>query len=292
MNRDHFWLTDRQFARIAPHLPTDTRGKPRVDDRRVISGIVHVLKSGARWVDAPTVYGPRKTLYNRYVRWAAKGVWVNLFHSLARAGGPSAQLLIDSSAVKAHRSASGGKGGAQSGNRPLARRTDDQDPCPDRRAVPPACFHADGRTDGGLHGWSAAPRTAAALPHPAWRQGLRHRRDPPPDRGDRRNAEHPAQGQPTLEELLLACSLPRSQRHRAHVLPPQGLPPHRHSLRPLGDELSRRRLYRGHRQLLVMSPDPKAAWRYASHCTAITRAEGFATLCYQEYPFRIPRSPS
>jgi transposase len=68
MNRDHFWLTDRQFARIAPHLPTDTRGKPRVDDRRVISGIVHVLKSGARWVDAPAVYGPRKTLYNRYVR--------------------------------------------------------------------------------------------------------------------------------------------------------------------------------------------------------------------------------
>ncbi len=86
MNRDHFWLTDRQFARIAPHLPTDTRGKPRVDDRRVISGIVHVLKSGARWVDAPTVYGPRKTLYNRYVRWAAKGVWVNLFHSRSRNG--------------------------------------------------------------------------------------------------------------------------------------------------------------------------------------------------------------
>ena len=46
MSRDHFWLTDRQFARIAPHLPTDTR-VPRVDDRRVISGIVHVLKSGA-----------------------------------------------------------------------------------------------------------------------------------------------------------------------------------------------------------------------------------------------------
>ncbi len=88
MNRDHFWLTDRQFARIAPHLPTDTRGKPRVDDRRVISGIIHVLKSGARWVDAPSVYGPRKTLYNRYVRWAAKGVWVNLFQTLARAGGP------------------------------------------------------------------------------------------------------------------------------------------------------------------------------------------------------------
>jgi transposase len=112
MDRDHFWLTDAQFARIAPHLPTDTRGKPRVDDRRVISGIVHVLKSGGRWVDAPIVYGPSKTLYNRYVRWAAKGVWVDLFQALARAGGPPAHLLIDSSAVKAHRSASGAKGGS------------------------------------------------------------------------------------------------------------------------------------------------------------------------------------
>ncbi len=68
---------------------------------------------GARWVDAPPDYGPRKTLYNRYVRWAAKGVWVELFHALARAGGPPAQVLIDSSAVKAHRSAAGGKGGSE-----------------------------------------------------------------------------------------------------------------------------------------------------------------------------------
>jgi len=85
-----------------------------------------VLKSGARWVDAPSVYGPRKTLYNRYVRWAAKGVWVNLFQALARADGPSAQLLIDSSAVKAHRSASGGKGG--SSIRRLAARAADGRP--------------------------------------------------------------------------------------------------------------------------------------------------------------------
>jgi transposase len=106
---DQFWLTDEQFAKIAPHLPTNTRGKPRVDDRRVISGIVHVLKSGGRWVDAPAVYGP-KTLYNRFVRWAAKGVWVDLFHALAQAGGPPVQVLIDSSAVKARRCASGGPG--------------------------------------------------------------------------------------------------------------------------------------------------------------------------------------
>ena len=87
MNRDLFWLSDEQFARISPHLPRNTRGKPRVDDRRVISGIVHVLKSGGRWVDAPAEYGPRKTLYNRYVRWAAKGVWSQIFHALSSAAG-------------------------------------------------------------------------------------------------------------------------------------------------------------------------------------------------------------
>ena len=113
MSNTHFWLSDKQFARLEPHLPTDTRGKPRVDDRRVISGIIHVLKSGCRWADAPEVYGPRKTLYNRFVRWSAKGVWTDLFHALAVAGGPPAEVLIDSSAVKAHRCAAGGKGGSR-----------------------------------------------------------------------------------------------------------------------------------------------------------------------------------
>src|SRR3712207_5272124 len=114
MDKDCFWLTDAQFANIASHLPTDTRGKARIDDRRVISGIVHVLKSGGRRVDAPHAYGRCKTLYNRFVRWAAKGVWADLFHGLAQAGGPPAQVLIDSSAVKAHRCASGGEGGSAS----------------------------------------------------------------------------------------------------------------------------------------------------------------------------------
>ena len=120
MIRDQFWLTDALFSKIERHLPTDTRGKARVDDRRVISGIVHVLKSGSRWVDAPPDYGPKKTLYNRFVRWAEKGVWKNLFQALAQAGEPSGQVLIDSSAVKAHRSAAGGKGGEKI--RPSAAR--------------------------------------------------------------------------------------------------------------------------------------------------------------------------
>lgn len=95
---DHlFWLTDDQFARLEPYLPTDTRGKARVE----ISGIVHVLKSGCRRGDAPSLYGPQKTLDNRIVRWANKGIWQNIFQALASAGGPPAQVLIDSSAATA-----------------------------------------------------------------------------------------------------------------------------------------------------------------------------------------------
>ena len=56
MNDRYFWLTAEQFSRLEPLLPTDTRGMPRVDDRRVISGIIQVLKSGGRWADAPDVY--------------------------------------------------------------------------------------------------------------------------------------------------------------------------------------------------------------------------------------------
>lgn len=104
-----FWLNDGQWRRLAPLLPDDTRGVPRVDDRRVISGIIHVLQSGCRWRDAPAVYGPYKTLYNRFLRWARKGVWEQLFRALAEAAGPPAALLLDSTYVKAHRSAAGAK---------------------------------------------------------------------------------------------------------------------------------------------------------------------------------------
>jgi transposase len=57
MRSNLFWLNDEQWQKIEPFLPTDVRGKERVDDRRVISGILHVLKSGCRWCDCP----PRST---------------------------------------------------------------------------------------------------------------------------------------------------------------------------------------------------------------------------------------
>lgn len=108
---DLFWFTDAQWARIEPLLPTNTRGMKRVDDRRVISGIVHVLKSGGRWGDAPADYGPKKTLYNRFVRWSKRGVWQDIFAALAGAEGAPDRLMIDSSSIKVHRCARGAKGG-------------------------------------------------------------------------------------------------------------------------------------------------------------------------------------
>ena len=70
MSSSEFWLSEAQFRRLEPLLPRNTRGVPRVDDRRVISGIVHVTRSGLRWRDAAARYGPHKTLYNRFVRWS------------------------------------------------------------------------------------------------------------------------------------------------------------------------------------------------------------------------------
>src|SRR5665213_1750632 len=113
MRNNLFWLNDEQWQRIEPHLPTDVRGKDRVDDRRVISGILHVLKIGCRWCDCPPEYGPSTTIYNRFVRWAERGVWEKLFRALADRGRSTETQKIDSTHIKAHRSVSGGKRGEQ-----------------------------------------------------------------------------------------------------------------------------------------------------------------------------------
>src|SRR5579863_6557068 len=113
MRGNLFWLTDTQWAKIEPHLPTGVRGNPRVDDRRVISGILHVLKSGCRWCDCPPEYGPYTTVYNRFARWAKRGIWERMFNDLAARGRSNDTQMIDATHIKAHRSASGGKGGSK-----------------------------------------------------------------------------------------------------------------------------------------------------------------------------------
>jgi putative transposase len=101
---DLFWLSQDQLDRIKPHFPL-SHGVPRVDDVRVISGIVFVLKNGLRWRDAPKEYGPHKTLYNRFIRWSRMGVFDRIFAALAEKAGPPERLIIDSTHLKAHRTA-------------------------------------------------------------------------------------------------------------------------------------------------------------------------------------------
>jgi transposase len=113
MRKSLFWLSDEQWKKIQPLLPTDVRGKERVDDRRVISGILHVLKSGCRWCDCPPEYGPPTTIYNRFARWAERGVWEKVFKELADRGRSTDVQMLDSTHIKAHRSAAGGKGGTR-----------------------------------------------------------------------------------------------------------------------------------------------------------------------------------
>jgi transposase len=105
-----FWLSDAQWLVIEPLLPKNQPGARRVDDRRVLSGIVHVLKAGCRWQDCPEVYGPSTTVYNRFNRWARRGIWHDMFKALVELDANDIQI-IDSTTAKAHRSAGGGKGG-------------------------------------------------------------------------------------------------------------------------------------------------------------------------------------
>jgi len=114
-----FWLDDRAWAAIEPHLPKNQPGARRVDDRRVISGILHVLKTGCRWQDCPAEYGPATTIYNRFNRWSRRQLWSRILDALVARGVLALSASIDSSYVKAHRSAHGGKGGPR--RRPSAR---------------------------------------------------------------------------------------------------------------------------------------------------------------------------
>ncbi len=122
-----FWLSDRQWAAIEPLLPKNRPGARRVDDRRVISGIVHVLKVGCRWQDCPPVYGPPTTIYNRFHRWAGRGLWQRLFAALVDVS-PGDMQMIDSTTRRRTARQPAEKGGANPGDRPLARRQDHKDP--------------------------------------------------------------------------------------------------------------------------------------------------------------------
>ncbi len=106
------------------HTVNDTGARPakwRHQKRRADPGSREgrdVLKSGCRWVDCPPEYGPAKTVYNRFNRWSAQGIWQSIFEAAAEPAEPPERMALDSTHVKAHRCAGGGKGGRR--NRRLA----------------------------------------------------------------------------------------------------------------------------------------------------------------------------
>ena len=109
-----YWLTDEQMARLEPFFPK-SHGVPRVDDRRVLSGIIFINRNGLRWSDAPKEYGPAKTLYNRWKRWGDMGVFARMMEGLASEAAVPTTVMIDATYLKAHRTASSlgvKKGGA------------------------------------------------------------------------------------------------------------------------------------------------------------------------------------
>ena len=102
---DLYWLTEEQMARLRPFFPK-SHGRPRVDDQRVLSGIIFVNRNGLRWRDAPKDYGPAKTLYNRWKRWGEMGVFLRMMEGLAAGGADPKTVMIDATYLKAHRTAS------------------------------------------------------------------------------------------------------------------------------------------------------------------------------------------
>ncbi len=106
-----FWLDQEHLNRIK-HMFPKPRGVARSDDRRVLSGIIHVIRDGLRWRNAPAEYGPHKTLYNRFVRWSRHGVFARIFRELAEPRSDGETIMIDSTHLKAHRTAANlSKGG-------------------------------------------------------------------------------------------------------------------------------------------------------------------------------------
>jgi putative transposase len=101
---DSMLLSEAQMRRIEPYFPL-SHGIPRVNDRRIISGIIFVIRNGLRWRDAPKEYGPHKTIYNRFIRWSRLGVFSRILAELTARRGKPEQLMIDATHLKAHRTA-------------------------------------------------------------------------------------------------------------------------------------------------------------------------------------------
>ncbi|MFE1030269.1 IS5 family transposase [Streptomyces sp. NPDC058818] len=133
-------LTDQEWELLAPLIPRAATGRPRVEDRQVINGMVYKIRTGISWRDLPERYGPWKTVYTRFRRYTLDGVFTQALQHIqahADAAGDIDWLVqIDSTIARAHQhaAATGRKGAAPAGRtgrsrpRPIPRPTDHQNP--------------------------------------------------------------------------------------------------------------------------------------------------------------------
>lgn len=110
MARRRYELTDGEWSIIEPLLPNKPRGVPRVDDRRVLNGILWRFRTGSPWAEIPERYGPSTTCYNRFVRWRKAGVWHRLLAEVSAAF-EGEIVMIDSTCVRVHQHGATGKKG-------------------------------------------------------------------------------------------------------------------------------------------------------------------------------------
>jgi transposase len=216
-----FWLTDAQMERLRPFFPK-SHGKPRVDDRRVLSGIIFINRNGLRWCDAPREYGPPKTLYNRWKRWGDMGVFARMMEGLASEGGQEKVVMIDATYLKAHRTASSlrAKRGARRQARPPHRanegRAEHQAARGDGCRWPPVAVLHDGGPGQRLHRRGGAPRQPACRRMADRGPGIRCRLVPGSVERQRDTSMHPGpevarQGRPLRQA-------PIQRRNRIEIM--------------------------------------------------------------------------
>jgi transposase len=113
-------LSDQEWERLKPHLPPEQpeRGRPNIDHRRIINGILWRLRTGAPWRDLPERYGPWSTVYSRFWRWREAGVWDRLLAAVQQEADAAGEVdwsvaFVDGTVIRAHQHAAGAKGGTR-----------------------------------------------------------------------------------------------------------------------------------------------------------------------------------
>jgi len=223
-----FDLSDEEWALLEPLLPK-SRKSARVDDRKIVNAIFYALRTGMPWRDLPARYGPYTTAYNRFNRWSRRGIWKRVFDQLASKSRDSL-YLIDSTVVKAHRAASGAKGGEKSGDRRQPGRSNHENPHGRRQQGSAAQLHGDWRTSARQPSRRRDADHTAISARDYRRQGLRQCKSTPADQRRRCFADHSEPLHRPQESLLSQALLPAAPQNRELLLPHQRLAAHRHPL--------------------------------------------------------------